>query len=187
VLKHQDEVNKDAEYKEKLFLKDRQEKYRLDLEQQRHDLETKSKAWKQKIIEEEKQSLQKQLDFTKMSANKESSNVLEKKAKIMSIMDENKKNKEKIQEGIRKQVIQENQVVAEKLKKIRDEEERKKELEKESKQKIAQALQISYGIQEEMRKKQKEKQKEMDVAYKMMHQDKLAEDDKDRQRVIKLN
>eukprot|EP01022_Parablepharisma_sp_SALTPOND_P008210 TRINITY_DN135387_c1_g1_i1.p4 TRINITY_DN135387_c1_g1~~TRINITY_DN135387_c1_g1_i1.p4 ORF type:complete len:186 (-),score=57.72 TRINITY_DN135387_c1_g1_i1:1216-1773(-) len=165
-------------------MKERQALYRQELENQRKEIQTRINMSKNMDSQKDKESLQKQLNFMKETADGDYLKEKQKKALAINIMDENVKLKRKVLEEAKEKEQRETLAVMERLKRIEEEEKAKIEAEKQNRIKLANALKESYNVQEDIRRQQREKLKELDKVYSEKHKERLMEEEKYRQRVI---
>lgn len=183
VIRHFDEVNKEADYQEKLSKLEKREQYRQELERQKEEAATKVKMSKNLAMVSERESLKKDLDMNKEKAAKEEQKIKSIKEKAIKVMDDNIKIKMRIEEDKKKLEKQDSIMVEQILKKLKVEEEEKNMAEKLTKVTVANALKESYAIQQKLQTQEKQKEKEIENLYLIKAQEKLAAEEKDRQRV----
>lgn len=183
VAQHLDEVNKVADCRERQLIKQRQEKYRQELEKQTRELCNRNYAAKNALSAEDRELLRQQQSILKGSANEEVAEEQRKKELAAKIMDENVMWKQRAVEAMREVKRREDLEALEVSKKLQEEERAQIEALKRERVKIANALNESYTIQEEMKKREQERAKEMDRKYSEMHREKLSRDEEYRQRV----
>ncbi len=180
---HLDEVNRDAEARERQLLRERQIRYRQELEDQRAEIATRLMMSKNAVSEKEKESARKEADFANLAAERDVRKEVEKRVQAVNITDENMRNKQKVIEKSKAEEQREDAEMCENMKRVEEEERTRERTEKVNRGRIAQALKESYHVQEDLLRQKADRLRALDRVYVEQYAEKLNRDDKDRQRV----
>ena len=175
-----------ADIKEREAARARQEYYRQELEKQTAEARNRiNESRRAEVVQEENMQKMKMGSIKTLENNEEEK---EKKKRIIAIniMDENMRSKIQAVKAIKETERIETQEMMENIKRSQEQEKIKEEREKLNKARIANALKMSYDVQENIKRQEAEKEKELDKMYCERHREKLMQDDQYRQKVIHL-
>ena len=182
VLKHQDEVSKEAEYKEKILQKEQQRSYCKELQKQRHDLEAKNKLIKEQQIKADLKMLKEQNGMLKQNFINQETKEMEKRSIAVKIMRENiekKRRAEELEKDIRKN---EEMEIINAIKQSDYESDLRECYRKNTKLASMNSLKQSYDLQEELKRKERIQERERDKIYLEKEIELRMKDERDRQR-----
>lgn len=172
-----------VDIKEREAMKLRRDMYRHELEKQAQEMNNRIKASKHAALEEERNLLARQLGSVRESQDTEIQSKSQKKAIAMRMMNENMKLRSMALEQTKETERRENMEMMQRIKEAQEEEKIKREIERQNRMRIADALKMAYIMQEKIKKQEDEKLKELDRMYSEKHKEKLLQDEKYRQRV----
>ena len=167
--------------REKELLREKQKLYREELERQKREAYDRIIRSKNAASDEERRLLESEIGSIQQSKDKDLMKERQKKEVAMNIMDENIRLKQEAVRNLKDIERREAAVELEKIKRIQAEEQLKNDAEKNNKLRIANALRVSYDVQENMKKQEFDKLKELDKEYCEKHKQKLIDDEKYRQ------
>lgn len=170
-----------VDIKERELARIRQDMYRQELDKQANEAYNRANAQKYQSSEHEQKMMQMQVGSLKQIERNEIEREMKKRSMAVNMMDENMRLKQKTIEDNKEAERRENMVIMDRIKKTQEEERMKIEYQKLNKVKIANALKMSYDVQEGMKKQENDKRKELDKMYSDEYQQKLIQDDKNRQ------
>jgi len=186
VLRHQDEVNEEAESRKKMQQREKQRLYREELAQQRLEIESKNRLCKQQQELEEKSALDFNSGFLKRSCEIERQRELERKAMTLQIMEENLKEKRRIEQLEKERSLRENQLIMNAMRQGEYEKEIRAQQEQSIKQIQREELKRTYELQEQMKQRYKEEEKTLNKIYFNEEQELELKKEKDRQKYFEI-
>lgn len=184
VLRHQDEVSRAAEEREREIQRERQQGYRRELEAQKAELDARIKRSQEAGTLEEREAVQMQADFIKKNVETEKLEQMEKRAQTGAMMRENLAERQRAEQVAKEREYRENRLILEDAARLAEEEQRKLRIQGEMKARVTNALRESYAIQESMKRQQDMREKEIDRAFLAKEEQCSAENERNRQRVI---
>ncbi len=186
VLRHQDEVSRAAEEREREIQRERQQGYRRELEAQKAELDARIKRSQEAGTLEEREAVQMQADFIKKNVETEKLEQMEKRAQTGAMMRENLAERQRAEQVAKEREYRENRLILEDAARLAEEEQRKLRIQGEMKARVTNALRESYAIQESMKRQQDMREKEIDRAFLAKEEQCSAENERNRQRVPSL-
>lgn len=182
VLRHQDEVSKETESREKEQQREKQKHYREELAKQRAEAESKNRLEKQQRELEELSALEFSSGFLKISSEAERLRDAERKAVASQLVEESIKEKRRVKQLEKERDLRENQAIMDAMRQRSYEEQLKKQEEQNMKQLQQEELRRTYELQEQMKQKNRQEEKTRDAIYLSEEQQQEAKRERDRQR-----
>ena len=184
MVRHQDEVSQEAELQEKMWQKEQQKAYLQDLDQQRREIQMRSRQSLEDGSLDDKVAVAIQKEMATEAAAREKKRVEDKKSRALNLMEENMREKQKADQELREQTAQEHQLVHTTLRRMQEEDEKKAAAERNVKTKLVNSLQESYAVQTSLAKRQRERERELDKLFTAQQIERTAENEKNRQKVL---
>jgi hypothetical protein len=183
VLRHQDEVTRESERLEKARQKELQKAYLQELDQQRREIHNRSQQRQENGSIDDKVAVALQKEMANEAAVREQKRIQEKKALAQSLVEQNIKEKQKVQQEHREQLNQEHTLIQSTLRRMQEEDEKKAAAERNAKARLISSLQESYAVQASMAKRQKERERELDKLFTAQQVERTAESERAREKV----
>ena len=185
MAQHLDEANRVADFKIKQLKKEQQSLYRRALEEQRNQINSRTLANKSESLKKDREMVQ-GLNFFVSSEDRNPLRSKQKRILETKMMEDNMMFKKQALQEAKQVEDKEKNAMAEAIKRIKEEDIKKAEIERQNKVRIVNALKESYNIQEEFKNKEKNDNKQLDRVYSERHREKLIQADMERQQVILL-